>query len=131
MIATNFVVNPMGCNDQSASNYCSYGASQANCSYDTLSPCQASVGLFEAHTKGDQDIKLFPLPANDQLQVSLASDRWLFANYSVLDLSGRIVIEGELANQEMILNTQEWSKGMYILQLKKEDQIVSRRLMKE
>lgn len=131
MVTTNFVVNPTGCNDQSASNYCSYGSSQVNCSYDLLSSCQVSAGLFEADVIGDLDITLFPIPVNDQLNISLASDQWLFANYSVLDLSGRIIIEGEVVSKETILNTQDWSKGMYMLQLSKEEQTFTRRFLTE
>lgn len=61
---------------------------------------------------------VFPNPVNDQLFVKGVEDRNETIQYEVVDMSGRIVMNGQWAmNETSSVNTSTFQEGIYILRI--------------
>lgn len=63
-----------------------------------------------------KNIILYPNPAKDFISVKLnnsATDK----NYSIADISGKIILSGQLQNDSSIINVRKLKKGTYLLKI--------------
>ncbi len=90
------------------------------------------VNTFEL--KEGESLHLFPNPAKDgYLWMNLTSLIATDAHWEITDLSGRVVQKGEknvmVGEQKILINTQDFTDGMYVLGLQLEDQKVFRKFV--
>ena len=73
--------------------------------------CDVSTGIDE-----DNEFSLppYPNPVNDQLYMLLTTG---IKYYSIANMSGKIIMQGELKNQSATVNTSAISNGVYLLRL--------------
>ena len=75
----------------------------------------ASVGVDdETHS----DIRVYPVPFTDRLFIDLGS-KYIGGTITVSDISGRLVWQSEIAKENMIAETSNWSNGAYIYRVAK------------
>lgn len=77
---------------------------------------------FENMDVNDADftqIQIYPNPANEFIQINLKQNNSL--NYSLLDLSGKLILSGKLTDSNSKFSTQNIPNGNYILTLKGEN----------
>ena len=71
----------------------------------------------------DQNIKLYPNPAEENLFVELEKNSK--ADYAIYDLIGKVEKVGQLANLKNHIDISDLSTGMYIIQIKTEKKTTS------
>jgi hypothetical protein len=83
--------------------------------------------MFNGLTEMANDIttSIFPNPTVSQITVTSAM-HWV--KMEVADVSGRVVYESDFSDN-MIVNTETWAKGLYVVKLYKEDQFLRRKLI--
>lgn len=85
---------------------------------------------IEEH-KGSNKIKLqsFPNPFRQELKIT-NNDR-LRIRYKILDTSGKKLFTSSInANNETTINTSNWTRGLYILMIEKQGEILTKQLLK-
>ena len=75
-----------------------------------------TTGILDFGSKVDEII-IYPNPASEKISVILNSSIEN-SSYSILDITGRSVMSGNLLGQNSEINTMELSKGTYILRIK-------------
>jgi uncharacterized repeat protein (TIGR01451 family) len=88
--------------------------SNANCS---LSVSEVFKSSFNA----------FPNPVNNSLTVSIQED----ANYSLITVNGQVVKQGQLQKGENTLNTSSLSNGLYFLQVRTQEGVSTKKIVKQ
>jgi hypothetical protein len=83
-----------------------------------------NIGLAEELAKG---INIYPNPFSDELHLS--SELGLPVNYTLLDVTGKVILSGVLEN-ELTLNLVGYANGMYMIMLKQGDAITHHKLIK-
>ena len=68
-------------------------------------------------------LEIYPNPATDRIQARIVSGDGALTTASVLDLSGRILLQSEIGFEAGVLevNLQEIPAGIYLLQVQMED----------
>jgi len=76
-------------------------------------------------------IKIFPNPITAQLNISF-NDLSNTELIEIHDITGRLVYSNSLVQNisNLIVNSENWEKGMYIVKVKYESQIVSKKIVK-
>jgi aminopeptidase N len=82
---------------------------------DILMQRLASVGIDDETLS---DIRVYPVPFTDRLFIDLASV-WIGGTITVSDISGRLVWQSDIAKEDMIAETSNWSNGTYIYRVAK------------
>ncbi|WP_055444619.1 T9SS type A sorting domain-containing protein [Lacinutrix himadriensis] len=70
---------------------------------------------------------MYPNPVKNNITISLQDN----ATYSLLDINGRLVKQGELMRGETVLKLSALSSGLYIMKLKTDNQITIKKIIKE
>ncbi len=70
------------------------------------------TGLYDSQNK---EIRIFPNPLSDYLRVIKQNS--LTINYSLTNIKGKVVLNGELLNTTEIIDFSNFEKGIYLLQL--------------
>jgi acetyl esterase/lipase len=65
----------------------------------------------------NNQIQLFPNPAADQLNIALSDQSIALTSYSVLDLTGKVVLNGNINEAKASINTGSLPSGVYMLQI--------------
>ncbi len=87
----------------------------------------SSVGFIDL---AKATLQIFPNPALDVISISLpASINAVNANYSVSDLTGRVVLNDKLLSKQ--LNISMLPKGVYSLQVITENGIINKSFVKQ
>ena len=87
----------------------------------------SSVGITET-TKAE--LQVYPNPASDRLMISIPQSAELMnANYKVSDISGRIILEGKL--QQNQVNVSALAKGVYTIQVITGENMLVRSFVKQ
>ena len=63
----------------------------------------------------EQDIDVYPNPANDVVNIVLSNTDE--ATVNIMDVSGRMVAQERIQNGQLQLPTQTWTNGVYIIQI--------------
>ncbi|KAB1230728.1 BspA family leucine-rich repeat surface protein [Chryseobacterium viscerum] len=85
--------------------------------------CQSLLGTSDLKIKGE--ISLYPNPAADIIYVKNANAK----DFKIMDLSGRIVLQGNVVNEQ--INIQTLTPGNYILQLYSKENIQNLKFIKK
>ncbi len=87
-----------------------------------------NVGIEFGPTELDLDYVVAPVPFSESISVYVeAAERT--NNYRVIDLTGRTLAEGEIQDN-LSINTKNWSAGVYTLLIYNEEGLSSRKLLK-
>jgi endoglucanase len=80
----------------------------------------------------DNDIKVYPIPATDLVKINLPA-RAEINKIILSDVSGRVLVQKNIQNnaQEQLLDVSNMPKGIYMLILKSEDNIWTKKIAKE
>lgn len=86
------------------------------------------VGIEE--TLLTSSLALYPNPTNGVINIRLDREQNVQSQIRIIDLSGRVVYDQSLvlSNANFVLNLNELSAGIYVLQLSSENQTVSRKI---
>lgn len=101
-----------------ASNY-QYRVIALNCAEDTANSVQDGVitGL-SSQQLSPMDVKLFPNPASDQVQIALSQGTNEVVRLRVMDLNGRLVkFEEQPGSDQLQLDVSSLSAGQYLLRI--------------
>ncbi|WP_426479458.1 BspA family leucine-rich repeat surface protein [Chryseobacterium sp. CBSDS_008] len=85
--------------------------------------CQSFLGTSDIKVKGE--INIYPNPATDIIYVKNSNAK----DFTIIDLSGRIVKEGNLNND--MINVSSLPKGIYILRLIMKEEMISLKFIKK
>ena len=83
----------------------------------------------------EMDVSIYPNPATDIINVELVSKSNELVNYTLLDVTGRIIEQGQWSlnssNSRFTLNLSDAIKGMYLLKLSTDEGQSSFRVLKK
>lgn len=74
------------------------------------------------------DFSFYPNPSNDYLKIVNLPQGHPEINYTIYDMSGRLVKNGKL-NSDFTINTQNMTDGLYVLKLSDESSSVAKQLV--
>jgi len=93
--------------------------------YTNLSGCQANCNTTEVGNKREDEIILFPNPANNTLNISVAEK---ILKIEIYDLIGRTVLINE--NSSAIINIEQLNSGIYTIAITLKNNKILRRFTK-
>ena len=73
-------------------------------------------GVVGLSTELDNNVRLFPIPAQNELTVSQRV--YGYNNVAIMDLRGEVLINESLSSKEEVVSLEGLTKGVYIVQLK-------------
>ena len=81
-------------------------------------------------SQSKSNIKIFPNPLTNYciIQQEKQSQK---ATYQITNMKGQMVQEGNLESDQTRIQTDLWPSGMYLIQIKREDEIYIERIVKE
>ncbi|MEA3478238.1 MAG: carboxypeptidase regulatory-like domain-containing protein [Bacteroidota bacterium] len=82
------------------------------------------VGVEEL---GDDDVQIYPNPVDNTLFIRFNRE----ADARIIDVFGKNVLNTRLNNQVNTINTQDFSRGIYFLQIMSEDKIETHKFIKK
>ena len=82
-----------------------------------------NVGIKEINN--DQNISIYPIPANNELNINSSST---IGNVKLVNALGQIVFNSNINSSSYRLNTGNFEKGMYILQIENEKGITVKKV---
>lgn len=77
-----------------------------------------------------QDVFLFPNPTATNINVVLSGNASILSSYSIADISGRVILAGQLSGLKSEINTELMAKGVYFVTLTDGKQTVSKKMIK-
>ena len=93
---------------------------------DTVPILERNMGIDDYK---NETWKIFPNPALEKIVIKEPSE-WLQANYTVINLQGKIVIRGVLTGEEISVN--ELENGLYIVQITNgKGKVLTKKLIKQ
>ena len=63
-------------------------------------------------------MNIYPNPAKNNLQINLIDKSLTNNKYQILDLNGRVILEGNFDTEINQINIENLSKGLYIFKIK-------------
>lgn len=137
-----FYVKPVGCYQLSTSNNCSIGFS---CPEVTTTYCFSSSGgsslirtdqypqLIRAITGTFQQLNIYPNPTQDEVNITMQTDKVETLQLSFYDANGKIVLKDQVdlfeGQNQLQYQTDNLPEGVYIIRLQTKDELVHRKLM--
>ena len=86
---------------------------------DTIHHTHGSQYITGTHDEMDrQEVILYPNPTDGQFQLKI-NDLWRNSQLTVLDITGKIVYQAAVTQDEVILELPHLSSGLYVLTLQK------------
>lgn len=70
---------------------------------------------------------LYPNPTLESVNLTVASE-WVGANYQLLDLTGKAVINGIIATEKELIDVSGLSEGQYIIAITANDRVITEKL---
>ncbi len=82
--------------------------------------------------KFDEEIKIYPNPANNFLKISMPTDAQI-KHVDINDISGRLLIQKNIENNlgEYNIDLSNMPTGIYLVNLKSQDQVWTRKIVKQ
>lgn len=90
----------------------------------SVNAIQSSVGLAEMMSV--QDIAVFPNPANDWVQLTVAQSG---GQFSLIDIQGKVILNGQLSNTITTIPLYTIFPGVYLLRVERGDTVKIQKLM--
>lgn len=93
----------------------------------------ADTTLDTLNPVGDYQVKTFPNPIKEFINVSMGKLAGQKSKFSFYDINGKIVLQTEIENSKLIesINTRGLSKGMYLLKINSDDKEVTKKIIVE
>ncbi len=91
--------------------------------------CLSLNGINELHTNANQKLIVYPNPASNLLSLQYVS-KIKNAHYEVYDLTGRLVLKGNL-NESNTISIQSLNAGLYIIKIVDGGEVYSAKFLKE
>jgi hypothetical protein len=76
----------------------------------------------------ESQMKVYPVPFNENVTITLPESG--FHTAALQTLSGKILLQKEISGDQMTFNTTGLPKGVYILQIHSEDEVISKKIVK-
>jgi len=96
----------------------------ATCSFDITVNTATSIENI-----GNSSIAIYPNPTNEKLNINFGNEN--VKQIKLLDLKGRVIYQTEQINKTMSINLSDIKKGMYVLQIKTDNNILTQKIIKE
>ncbi|MHC1776082.1 MAG: T9SS type A sorting domain-containing protein [Lentimicrobium sp.] len=104
------IVNPDGCN-----------TGLRNAVYNDVYSNQASASPVSADIIKKSGLSIYPVPANDQINIQFGDNTKGSIKLTITDVTGRIIYSAEytdvFAGQALSINTSAYTEGMYLLNI--------------
>ena len=84
--------------------------------YDINGIIECSTSSITENNNSTGSFRVFPNPVKDIIHVSVES-KFIGSRYAIKTVSGQKVSEGEIEKEELVVNIQELSEGIYFMQL--------------
>ena len=68
--------------------------------------------------ENQNSLSIYPNPVKNNLQINLLDTSLTNSKYQILDLNGRVILEGNLTNEISQINVENLLKGLYVLKIK-------------
>jgi hypothetical protein len=75
------------------------------------------------------ELKLFPVPANEEVELQAATAMWANATFEVMDARGARMMSGRLSAGRARWSVQSWAPGLYIVRAQADGRVVVRKLV--
>jgi len=102
------IIHPTGCNTGSRST-----------DYSEVYSNEAAVGTVSVNETEEVVFSIYPVPANEQINIQLGNQLDETINIKIIDLTGRIVYSGELIktrpDQVHSINSSSFPEGVYMV----------------
>ncbi|MEO9485917.1 MAG: PKD domain-containing protein [Ekhidna sp.] len=95
----------------------------------TIGSCQVETRSLIVNSVLESSLSIYPNPAEDY--VTLKSGIVTTGNYRILNLTGNVVIKGEIDSNETKIDVSELSDGIYLLKLDSKGESAVRRIVVE
>lgn len=92
---------------------------------------KAIVELDKAGKEMDDQVEIYPNPVRDHITVRFGNGLNLNAQVTVHDVTGRIVYTAKVKETAHTINFSQAAKGIYVVQVKRGGEVITRKLMKE
>ena len=79
----------------------------------------------------NEKLKIYPNPANNELRITYNLSEKSNANFKIMDVLGKIIMEGKLQEKETLLDISTISKGIYFLEIMGNEGFVIGKFVKE
>jgi hypothetical protein len=89
---------------------------------------QQDIGLHTRDEDQKMGFRVYPVPCNEHLTVTGLSER---VRYGIVDISGRMLMSGNIGNEQVILDVSSIPSGVYNLQLHGGAGVSSNRFIKQ
>jgi len=87
--------------------------------YTEVRSNQASLNQLSVDEIGKPNFSIYPVPANDRINIQLGDNAKGTINLTITDVTGRIIYSGEysdaLPGQEYPINSSNFAEGLYLL----------------
>ena len=115
---------PFSCQSTIKAN--DYGSTRSNRHHNVSS---ASDGLIEK--TNSQNLSVYPNPSNGEYTISISNSNNQNYTYSVFDIKGDLVKEFVSSKSNIILDIHYLEDGIYILEIKSDDVLFKKQLIKQ
>ena len=86
-----------------------------------------SYGVANVEDINSVSVQVFPNPANEYITISNIDN---FDNILITDVTGKIIISKSLQqNNNMLVNCNNWSKGIYVLRLSNSEKTLTKKII--
>ncbi len=75
------------------------------------------------------EVNLYPVPANDQLTISMGSHQGSWT-YRIFDVAGKIILSGNGSGDTEMVDIQGWKAGVYVVELRSEGGVKRMKVVK-
>lgn len=96
--------------------------------FNTCDPCmQTSISVI---SEADDQINIAPNPTDDYLNVLFEGDRFIHGNMAIYSITGQIIQSAKLTGADIVtIDVKDFPKGMYLLSVRNETEIVTHKVL--
>jgi hypothetical protein len=82
-------------------------------------------------TNENKNITIYPNPCNSQINVKINKEPYITATISIIDITGKTIIQTQTTKYENIFNTEKLAKGLYLIKVESGGSITLTKVTKE
>ena len=86
------------------------------------------VGISENNSK-KSNISVFPNPSNEDVNINFYVEPDKASNLMIYDLNGKLIHKVNELSKNNTINTSQWSKGIYTIQVNSNNQSINKKLI--
>lgn len=96
---------------------------------NTYNQLGSEITANEKEIVNKNHFQFYPNPAQESIYIKWGDQAIENLSYQVLDMSGRVKLEGRFENSQSSINIQSLSAGLYFLQLRNGDEMISKKFL--